>query len=79
MSTYINRCKNLRNFIPSKDVDADLKLKHPFIAIISGPTGSGKQRQKLVAVTYSELDKLKGNVQYREGLNEDFGDARGKP
>jgi hypothetical protein len=31
------------------------------------------------AVPYNELNKLKKNVQYLEGLPEDFGDARGKP
>jgi hypothetical protein len=31
------------------------------------------------AVPYIELKKLKKNVQYQEGLPEDFGDDRGKP
>jgi hypothetical protein len=33
---------------------------------------------EMTAVTYKELDKLKKNIQYQEGLPENFGNAQGK-
>jgi hypothetical protein len=83
----------------------DLKFKHPFTCIISGPTGSGKSTFSIqflkhidllctepnfdggiiwcysekTAVPTKQLSELKKNIQFQEGLSDNFGNPNGKP
>ena len=95
---YIRGCKSFKISF----MDVDLRFKHPFTSIVSGPTGSGKSSfcvkflknldtqctestfsgdiiwcySEKTAVPYNQLSGLK-NIQFQEGLPDNFGNARG--